>query len=288
MNENRQQEELSQAIDQLNQGQSPSPDDAETRELLAVASLLKKSGLETKPPDHLLNESVSKAAAGLTHRNRLLQYSGLIAAAAAVFLFFGLYGTPSPQQLSREIPPPVQTPTAAKPEQVVKEKPVEKPVEKPAEKSVRYSATPIAPKPTEPPAAEKPAPARPEKAETIAPASVPRMKQAPVLTGVAVLKLPDRKPDSVTQDSDSGSIRQVFNKGTAQELILVQRPVQTRSENKSSPSQTQPLAMPEKKQTDAAVASVNRIVVVIHGQEVILEGRQSIAELKALANMLSP
>lgn len=303
-------EELSVALDRLNSGQTTQSNDQEISELLEVAALLRNSDLPAKPPAHILSASVEQATAGLhaqTKRRRMpWVYSGLLGAAAALLVFFGLHGTPEIQDIAQQTMPatvpqanpsekaaPTNTTSSsdAKADTIIAA-PVA-PMEKP--RSGPLQAKPAAPNaPAATPPAKPPAPVQPVPAEARAERAAPSLKSAipPVAPQekatadrLVPLKLPGRTPDTITQDS-ADNIRQVFNTGTPQELVISQRKLPTGQKNAAVHSEQ--AATRDTKNYSVGPPGPNKLTVTINGQEVTLEGRQSLEELAELAKTLKP
>ena len=291
-------EELSAAIDQLNAGQPSVTTDQETAELLAVAALLRNSALPVKPPEHILSATVERAAAGLAahkkpSRNPWL-YSGLLGAAAALLVFFGLHGTPEIQEIAQQTMPaavPQATPTEKTTPVAPTEKPRSGPPQaKPASPDAT-SAPPAAAPAAKPAAPVQPVPAeaRAERAATSLKSAIPPAmpKEKATAGDLTALKLPGRTADSITQDSTSGSIRQVFSTGMPQELVITQRKLP--AGQKDAAVQSEQAAMPEMaRKYSIGPTTVNKVVITINDQEITLEGRQTVEELSALAKRLKP
>ena len=312
-------EELSAALDRLNSGQTTQSNDQEISDLLEVAALLRNSDLPAKPPAHILSASVEQATAGLhaqTKRRRMpWVYSGLLGAAAALLVFFGLHGTPEIQDIAQQTMPatvPQANPSEkaaptnstsssdaksdAKSESSVAppEKPRSGPLQaKPAAPNAP-AAPPAATPSITPPAAKPPAPVQPVPAEARAERAAPSLKSAipPVAPQekatadrLVPLKLPGRTPDTITQDS-ADNIRQVFNTGTPQELVISQRKLPTGQKNAAVHSEQ--AATRDTKNYSVGPPGPNKLTVTINGQEVTLEGRQSLEELAELAKTLKP
>ena len=291
-------EKLSAAIDQLNAGQPSVTTDQETAELLAVAALLRNSALPVKPPEHILSATVERAAAGLAapkkpSRNPWL-YSGLLGAAAALLVFFGLHGTPEIQEIAQQTMPaavPQATPTEKTTPVAPTEKPRSGPPQaKPASPDAT-SAPPAAAPAAKPAAPVQPVPAeaRAERAATSLKSAIPPAmpKEKATAGDLTALKLPGRTADSITQDSTSGSIRQVFSTGTPQELVITQRKLP--AGQKDAAVQSEQAATPEMaRKYSIGPTTVNKVVITINDQEITLEGRQTVEELSALAKRLKP
>jgi hypothetical protein len=300
-------EKLSAAIDQLNAGQPSVTTDQETAELLAVTALLRNSALPVKPPEHILSATVERAAAGLaTHkkpsRNPWL-YSGLLGAAAALLVFFGLHGTPEIQEIAQQTMPaavPQATPTENTTPVAPTEKPRSGPPQaKPASPDATSAppvAAPSAAPSVTPPAAKPAAPVQPvptearaERAATSLKSTIPPVmpKEKATAGDLTALKLPGRTADSITQDSTSGSIRQVFSAGTPQELVITQRKLP--AGQKDAAVQSEQAATPEMaRKYSIGPTTLKKVVITINDQEITLEGRQTVEELSALAKRLKP
>lgn len=312
-------EDLSAALDRLNSGQTSQSNDQEISELLEVAVLLRNSDLPAKPPAHILSASVEQATSGLhaqTKRRRMpWVYSGLLGAAAALLVFFGLHGTPEIQDIAQQTMPaavpqanpsektaPTNTTSSSDAKSDAKSAAPVAPMEKPRSGPLQAkpaapnapAAPPAATPSITPPAAKPPAPVQPVPAEARAERAAPSMKSAippaapkekATADSLVPLKLSGRSPDSITQDS-ADSIRQVFNTGTPQELVISQRKLPTGQKNAAV--QSEQAATRDTKNYSVGPPGPNKLTVTINGQEVTLEGRQSLEELAELAKKLSP
>ena len=312
-------EELSAALYRLNSGQTSQSNDQEISDLLEVAALLRNSDLPAKPPAHILSASVEQATAGLhaqTKRRRMpWVYSGLLGAAAALLVFFGLHGTPEIQDIAQQTMPaavpqanpsektaPTNTTSSSDAKSDAKSAAPVAPMEKPRSGPLQAkpaapnapAAPPAATPSITPPAAKPPAPVQPVPAEARAERAAPSLKSAipPVAPQekatadrLVPLKLPGRTPDTITQDS-ADNIRQVFNTGTPQELVISQRKLPTGQKNAAVHSEQ--AATRDTKNYSVGPPGPNKLTVTINGQEVTLEGRQSLEELAELAKTLKP
>ena len=312
-------EELSVALDRLNSGQTTQSNDQEISDLLEVAALLRNSDLPAKPPAHILSASVEQATSGLhaqTKRRRMpWVYSGLLGAAAALLVFFGLHGTPEIQDIAQQTMPaavpqanpsektaPTNTTSSSDAKSDAKSAAPVAPMEKPRSGPLQAkpaapnapAAPPAATPSITPPAAKPPAPVQPVPAEARAERAAPSMKSAippaapkekATADSLVPLKLSGRSPDSITQDS-ADSIRQVFNTGTPQELVISQRKLPTGQKNAAVHSEQ--AATRDTKNYSVGPPGPNKLTVTINGQEVTLEGRQSLEELAELAKTLKP
>ena len=312
-------EELSAALDRLNSGQTSQSNDQEISELLEVAVLLRNSDLPAKPPAHILSASVEQATSGLhaqTKRRRMpWVYSGLLGAAAALLVFFGLHGTPEIQDIAQQTMPaavpqanpsektaPTNTTSSSDAKSDAKSAAPVAPMEKPRSGPLQAkpaapnapAAPPAATPSITPPAAKPPAPVQPVPAEARAERAATSLKSAipPVAPQekatadrLVPLKLPGRTPDTITQDS-ADNIRQVFNTGTPQELVISQRKLPTGQKNAAVHSEQ--AATRDTKNYSVGPPGPNKLTVTINGQEVTLEGRQSLEEIAELAKTLKP
>lgn len=297
---------LSESIDKLNSGGTPQPEEPETAELLEVAALLQKSGLPAQPPEHILAATVQSAVDGLaqssTRRRNSWMYSGILGAAAAFLLFVGIHGFPDIQEISPIVSPPTETASAPVTQQAPAIRTATPPpvVAKPAADAEPPSAA-KAQVPAPPQPAPSPAPAPSAAPKVVAPAqperatasTQPRLyKSAPAPAAksaaspqLAAVVLPGRSPESISQDRETGTLQQFFSRGTPQALTITQR----------VPSSTEPLTKDHNKstgQTEAYSAKadkampLNKLVIIWNGQQITLEGPQTLLELTAIAEQI--
>ena len=278
MPDTEEQDRLSTLLDHLNTGRPLPEVSGESAELLQLAERLRASGIKARPPEPVLADAVRKASdgmaeAGSSRRNSWL-YSGVLGAAAVLMLFFGIHGFPSIEDTAANNPLPVNHPVPSAASAVPAAAPPESP----------RSAAPAPPPPTpESAAAEVRAqPATPSPS----PQSTPPAPGTPVSAFVPLV-LPGRTPDSVFIDPAGNYIRQTFDSGKPQELILIQR--------KSPPPEKAPRSSPKQSaerdstaNTAKAAFAANRFVLALPGQEVTLQGRQSMQELGEIAGKLTP
>ena len=299
-------DELSILLDELNAGRTPDCADNETAELLAMAAWAKSANLPVRPPQHILDETVNRALAGLEagqpKRTGSWWYSGALGTAAAVLLVIGLQMLPSWKEQAPAMPAPT---IAEKPADIprtsaVSEQPPASPPVTPAETApgVKQNASAPSltpPSPSQAPVPETPAPA-PVKERVLLAEEAPRTSQAkasyiaeeakppspdPALTP---LKLPGKTPDLVVIDKAKGMLRQIYDKGTPQEIIIVQRlrPTDTAS---AAPAK---LPSPSAAKAIAGATGTTVVQVTIGDQEITVEGRRSRQELLLLAESLAP
>lgn len=310
-------EELSRLIDELNSGICPQSDQKDTAELLAVAALIKGAAEPVRPPQHILDQTVDRIIDSVPTKRperKPWRYYSALGTAASLLLIAGLTLMPSWTQSLPSATPPVIT--------IVQNIPPANPGEKQpplgsqtAPNQPAAAATVREPVHTAganvPIASETlPAPTAPtanlEKSEQAAPPSVAKSNptagvQAP-LTDIApsrkwaasppskpkspaatptTLSLPGQTPDSIIIDPNSGTVLQVFYKGTSKELLITQRAL-----TKESPPTKAPAAMIEA--AEETLGGINKVTLVIHDQEVIIEGHQSKQDLLTLAKSLAP
>ncbi len=305
---------LSESLDKMNIGIIPEAEDQELSDLLEVAALLRKSGINAPPPEHILSATVERSVAGLaahqhSHRKPWM-YSGFLGAAAALLIFFGLHGLPSPQEISAVVTPPPQTATIS-PAEKTRTETLIAPIEKPSAPERPASS----PKPDSPPPAEsspssstqpsrsqasatpsvtppQPPAAAPSRQEThsfpsLKAAPPPRSaEQKPLPAARSILRLPGRTPESVTHDSTAGTVRQVYDQGTAKELIITRRITPSVENNKASRKASPRIAAEADSAKSLSFQDSNKVVIFIKGQEVTLEGRQTVQELTELGEKL--
>lgn len=281
-------DELSHAIDELNAGHEPSECNNENAELLALAALLKNAGLPARPPSHVLNAVVQRAEDGLKaekarHRKSWM-YSGVLGAAASIMLFLGIHGLPSPVSQPAQIPldsaqleqktmPPPKPPVSADPQPVSSVPAVTEQKSTPNEPNniagVSALPTPV-----------------PKEASTVQPApAAPAAKSTQPPSVIKPLRLPGRTPDSIYTDSTTGTLRQVYDSGTPQEIVITQH-MQTTADNAASPQAKVFASREAGKDAAKKPNAINKITVTIAGQEITLEGRKSHQELLDLAATL--
>jgi hypothetical protein len=310
-------EELSFLLDELNAGRSPECDNAETAELLAVADLIRKSSPNVCPPQHILDQTVDRAFAGIQasrRKPRIWWYSGALSTAAAVILVVGLNLLPSwPKQGPPITPPqPVVSQQQAVPQPnqggewqpaaITQDTPIERPQSTNAPQVVEKQV-PSKQSPTPAVAAVPPLPAlnanNAKAPETrIMAEEAPRASKSKsayfslsssdevsksAMPSLTPLKIPEKVPDLVITDRENGTIRQIYYKGTPQEVTITQR----LRPYDGSGSPTKSLA-PSPENPDDKSDIFNTVRVTIADQEVTVEGRQSRELLLKLAQSLTP
>jgi len=294
-------------LDELNAGRLPECTDAETAELLAVANLIRKESGPIRPPQHILDQTVDRALAGIQaskpKHSHMWWYSGTLGTAAAVILLVGLNLLPSWQQ--QVLLPSVQP---AMPQELEVSRPA--PADQPAVTSKPLTDERPSPASTSPYKISQPsantAPGQiaqslasqqqiststavtlpqPDSTSSVTeriPAEVAPRKSFPKSISLAItpVKLPGQVPELVVTDKEQGTLRQVYFKGTPQELTITQhlRKTGSRSESYQLAIDKTAFNKPD---------GINIVQTTIAGQEVTLEGRQSPKELLKLAASLT-
>lgn len=96
-----------------------------------------------------------------------------------------------------------------------------------------------------------------------------------------ILSLPGQTPDEISSDKKTGAVRHVFWKGTPQEVIITQRRVRL----EETAAQAAPIIKPEP--GEEKTAALNSVTLILHGQEVTVEGRRTEQELTKIAKQLT-
>jgi len=312
-------DELSRLLDELNAGGQSESTDKETADLLAVAALIKKTNLPPPaPPQHILDETVdlilNQVPANSRKRPINWLYSGALGTAASILLVIGLNTMP---WWPKEVPP---TPIA---EKVAEDQTLSQNTIVPSQSPITTQHIRLAGIPSETntntntntsssPSAVQPDPSKSQSpAETRAastpvlqnqpsevPAksiekqsSVPAPKVSVPAPNIIPFSLPGRVPDIVISDSKDGTLRQVYDKGTSQEIIITQS---TQPEQfKSSSFLRKSSAIAEERQEKSAVLDaaaskpLNKVTMIINNEEVTVEGYLSAEELLKLGESLS-
>jgi len=293
-------EELSWFLDEMNVNHQPPCDDKEIAELLTVAFLLKDTDCQVLPPQHLLDQTVDRALAGIySGKSKKIKkwfFSGVLGTAASVILALGLNLLPSWQE---QIPLIPQIASTAQQQDTSQSKPI---IEPP---STVFQTTPYElPKPEViVPATVKQSPTR-EKRDLPAPPlpltevagpqntlkkSLIIEEKAPRLLDQAKsaytpLSLPNKTPDLIVTDKENAMLRQTYYKGTSQEITITQNLHPSLNHTIQSKSKTSLTTETVKDKSNL----INRVKVILFGQEIIIEGRQSKEELEKIAESLTP
>jgi hypothetical protein len=307
-------EELSRLLDQMNSGQYPEGDDEETAGLLEVAGLLKKAGAPICPPQHVLDQTLEQVLAHLPssrpNRFRTWMYSGALGTVASILLIISLNLIPAwPWRVPSATPPT----TSSELGNTTQENSGDKQpliVSTPSEhRDQAYTLSKVAPTAGENAPVSKEAPplttaivSPPPPKEELTPSNSDRHAlYAPTVSesksvskslspdepkrlssALSTLSLPGQVPDSMIIDQESGTIRQVFHKGTPKEIIVTQLffTKDIRTTKSLTPTMTD--------MVQESPGAVNTVKVFIFDQEVTIEGRQTKQDLLKLAESLTP
>lgn len=316
MSENEEQlnefDELSHLLDELNAGREPNCDNPEIRELLSVAKIIKNTRSPVRPPQHILDQTVNRALAGVQEGKpkslRVWFYSGALGTAAAVLLVIGLnFLAPSENKVSVIPIPSASSQDPLQHKSDIKVPPTVYPSDPfnsskqiegttankqaPANTNLQNNDLPAPPPPslTGP---KKPtdtareelfiAEAAPHKSEAKSAYSPPATVTESAKSWLPImnpLTLPGQKPNLVVTDKESGTLRQVYFKGTPKEIIITQRTYSGDTANTSTHAQS-----PSSPKAVNTLENINIVRVMIAGQEVTVEGRQPIQELHKILN----
>lgn len=311
-------EELSRAIDRLNAGRPAECHDCdrETKELLAVASLVKQTAPVKQPSAKWLRQTVDQVAAELSaaRRKRRLAWlysgvAGAVVAAAALVVFSLAPGVP---QDGPQVLPPLEG-------TVVIEKVAQTPD---AANSLADAAASGLPR-QEPQLAETPrdltSSVRPAASESSSPRTAkpdeatPRVAQEEVKSGqapvnsaggeekIALFTLAGKAARTVAVDEVTGAVRQIFDSDRG-EVIVTQRRIDA-AQAASAGKGRQAAALTQKAVTAQPPANAderpavarersaegqnsNQITIILHGREVTVEGRLPKEELLKIARSL--
>lgn len=286
-------EQLSQMLDELNDGQHPECSDKETAELLKIADFIRMESPPLPPPQHILDQTVDRALAEIKvtskKKKRVWWYSGALGSAAAVILVMGLNLLPTWQQ-QVAVPPlqtaavevPSSTATLEQPSQPIASENMEKPAQLPTKSAPAPAVSnPVKKQPKPPTKAATPPPPDNQlsfgrftmMSETTPDKNV-SLSAAPT---ISPLNLPGQTPNLVVTNQKTGAVRQVYFKGTQQELTIIQY------RSLSYPSDSQ-----DQQQSSHSNGDINTVHVTIADQDVTLIGHQSSQELLKIAASLTP
>lgn len=290
--ERKQAEDLSAAIDRLNQG-LPADDgqEREIMELIDTAKLLKAAAEPSAaPPPAVLSYIVAEAAGTITkekNKKRLAwalgSLSSAVAAVILVILLHAMLPAVQEQEQANTLPPPQTAAEAPPPPATVQPPP-----------DLTTTHTDTEPQvPAGPDTKFVPQPADTQQAEAIQqPIVALNPPPSPPVTeaGETMLALADRKADTVTIDAVTKTIRQVYHQAAPDEIIITQVPRQAKALRSSSelPHAQVKMAAPLAKES-AGIKPPNRnkITVTVDDAEVTLEGAVSEEELRNLAKTLT-
>ena len=296
-----QSEEVSQAIDAVNQNLDFYSADPEVRQLADTALSVKRYG-RTDEDTALISQLAGRIHADLAarrRRKRLMTAIGGVAAAALLFAGVSIQGPPGggleqaqtpstsiqlaavdksqPDQAAETshtaVPPQAKTAVQAEPPPANKAAGSAKPQAKakaavPAEPSQRAAQPPAAVARIAEPGSEK-----------AAVAAAP--SQQPVL-----LVLPDRPADTVSTEA-GGTVRQIYGKNSEKEIIVTQRAKRQTQDGAGSAAGADAVSGRAARAATTA-AGLNKATRQINGVEVTVEGSQPQEELEKVAASLIP
>lgn len=253
-------------------------------------------------------------------------YSGALGTAAAVLLVIGLNTSLlSPKQPANLVLPPVEiiqsSPQTTAPAQ--EETPVaakEAPQTSPAESSSPAPMPSLAAAPEKPSQPMQSIAAAPSESvsqkitpDTKTVPSEPDKKRTPYLAArkVAIsetqpkeqqpsaaslmkslapqltpLSLPGKQPDTVTIDEASGTVTQIYAKGTPDELVLIQEPLPADTQTAAGKTAVADTPSPNRQTKAANQAELHQVSTTLDGQKITIKGRQSEQELLKLTESL--
>lgn len=283
-------EELSKAIDGINDMKSFSSTDYDLKQLMNTASFVKEYG-RTNEETMIISQLTKQISTEITiRRRRKRMISAVIGVAAAAFLFAGVtfrIPTDIAQQNNQELVLSPQAPGIEKSiaaDSTVNKLTIEQPV------TAQSSQ----------PAASVTRKAQPQeslnRANTV---SIPntnqgqseQARQSVVAAETTkpnrsvLMILPDRAADSVITEA-GGTVRQVYGKNTDKELIITQRSKAVIE--KANADSSMAVTMIKDQQPKAAAATLNKVTRTVNDVEIVVEGRQDQTELEKLADSLVP
>lgn len=311
-------DELSRSLDSLNAGRQPAVQDEEVRELLEVAVLVKQSYHQADVPRLLIDEMAGKLAVelGTQQKKRRVPwlYGGLIGAAAAVVIAIAVqFLLPQPPEhnialqmdanktqkmtAADQASEPIradsanqllspQPPAAESTPSTVPVLPEEKPLDG-VSKAIDQKSNQMAML-----SPETPGNTAMRQSAAMAKTTITSSQEAktvqPERKVAKMLVLPDQAAQSITVDTTSGIIQQVYNLDNNDEIIITQSPLaESGAKTRTSAKQDEganakmPVAQPAAGQAEAAV--LNSVTVRVDQYDVKVEGKKSTEELKKIA-----
>ncbi|MEG6584793.1 hypothetical protein [Dendrosporobacter sp. 1207_IL3150] len=307
--ENMKIEELSNCLDDLNQGKHPNIKSADVKELIDVAAVVKKSYTDEDVPTKLIGEMADKLAFELggrkPKRKKHWLYGSFAAAVAAGFVVAFVHVLPpqpaddiSPQisiadeskvsdQPSQEYAKTIDSSSSKSQSEVVENKVSKTP--QLIEKAV--ISEPIVEDRTNYVAMRKQQDSSETENENILMARI--ASDLPLETksedaenkSIIMMVIPNQEAYSVTIDKNNGIIRQLYNQGTKDEIIITQ----TTRELDQDMKKTKEQATIEKSVSDIVVLNdPDRKAIIVKREKYVLkiEGVRPIEELQQIAGSL--
>jgi uncharacterized Zn-binding protein involved in type VI secretion len=288
MKEQWQIDDLSRAIDALNQRKPYTPTDSEVKQLLHTASLVKQYGCSTAEAA-MINQLTDQINADITTRRRRKRLVSAIAGVAAAALLFMSVSfqtaTEIAQEQNIELAESPQVVVAEKPNVIAHDVNNKRMASLPANSSQPNSQAARSVQPEELPRHAKALSTPADKNDHEVKAKSVAVAEAQKSGDAIVMILPDRSADSVLTEA-GGTVRQVYGKNTDKEVIVTQR---SRSTATDRPAVTQGLTVAPATVSQAkAAVTLNKATRNVNGVEVVVEGKQSQAELEKMADSLVP
>ncbi len=291
----KQAEQLSQLIDEMNKGKQLETPQGEMGELVRLASMLRQAAGQEAPPTNLIAQTVGRLAdkPAKASPKRSWLHMAVAGTAAVVFLALAqsnlqwttdlndkqLAQVPiTPPMVISVLPAEVASPPAI-PEPFVPAAPSDQ-----LQAAQRQVGVPLQVASQDPIAVANDQPT-PVAAAISAANSADTVEQKPKTSTQqsAELKLLGRQAYSTVQQA--GRMRQVYSAGQADELVIIQQ-LEVNTPNvamrKAAPlaASSQTAAIEKKK------ADFNEVTVVVKGREIIIQGRKPAAELQMIASQL--
>ena len=289
MKEQFQIEEISKAIDAMNSKKPFHPTDDEVEQLMNTAMYIKQYGC-TAEETAIVSQLAKQISSDITTRRRRKRLLSAVAGVAAAALLFAGVSFQMPSEIAQEqSKESIQSPQVA-----VAENPnatVTRDNNKIIESLPASSSQPTpkiarSVKPEELPRSAK-ASSTPEVKKDLEVKEQPQVvAEAPKSGNTVLMILPDRSADSVSTEA-SGTVRQVYGKNTEKEIIVTQRS-KNRATDKTAVASDLPAAPSVANQTRTTAAALNKATRNVNGMEVVVEGKQTQAELEKVADSLVP
>lgn len=311
--------ELSECLDDCNDGRQFITQDEEIKELVEMANLVKQSYSQKVVPQLLIADFVDNLAAELKiqkkqQRRTYWLYGGLVGTAAAVLIaaFIQLLLPQSTNNnIAQQFDDSMQTQeTVAVADQssepIVTQKVnamIRQPVQSgssgspvgPIGQSVEKKAIDDRPKVIAKIIQVSQSPKMDEKPDQVAilQQEIPKamMKISQFAGNTSIVVLPNQVAQSITVDNKSGTIRQVYNQGTNDEIIITQHLLDesmTKTQDDSKHSVVQLVDEPATMKTNNKdnKNSVNSLTVKVDKYYIMIEGKKTKEDLQKIAESL--
>lgn len=286
--ENQMVEELSEIIDAINHGERIPHVSAENQELAEIAGLLRKAG----PPPAVIEKLSATLAAEMNtkqKRRKVWFLSGTAGTVAASLLVLALNLSPQQPvapQVPLPIPPAGSIVIQSIPEPAQRGGDEETPPPTgsvPKTKEIAKAPAVVADVPKQVAAEDstKQGNEEPEAPKMATFARKAETKSETPAKRAAVFVLPGKKPDSVTGDKATGTVRIVYGMGKDEEITVTERP-----ENQAvAPQAERQKSVATLKNVDEK-SQINKVTITAGGVEITVEGKQTKEELMKIAQSL--